>query len=421
MLYPQQIPVSRMIAGFLVCLSLGLSNSSCAVLQRLRPSGGESGGFSPDQVQTFPVSLKTLEAEPLKDTSLFIGTLEASQRVVLKPETEGRVTQIFTQAGDRLKPGDEILRLSPNRSEAAMSAAKATVAAARASKNSAQAQWRSSQARVAELNADMALQNAEFERISSLVAEGALSQQSLDQVIRDRDAAKAALNSARQQVIANEAVIRETEASLDQADAQVQSVEEDLKDTTLKAPIAGIVADLAVKQGDYVEAGDTLTTITDNRSLEIDLPIPVEYRDRLRLGLTVELRNYATEAVMAKGTIGFISPTVDATTQSILAKAKIQNPDGILRDAQQVEARIVWSENPGVLVPTEAIVRFGGQTFVFVAQTKDGKTIAEQRVVELGNLQGNAYQILTGLSAGEAIVISGMLNLADGVTIVSQP
>lgn len=421
MLYPQQIPVSRTIAGLLVCLSLGFSNSGCAVLQRLRPSGGESGGFSPDQVQTFPVSLKTLEAQPLKDTSLFIGTLEASQRVILKPETDGRVTQIFTQAGDRLSPGAEILRLSPNRSEAAMSAAKANVAAARASKNSAQAQWRSSQARVAELNADMALQNAEFERISSLVAEGALSKQSLDQVIRDRDAAKAALNSARQQVIANEAAIRETEASLDQAAAEVQSVEEDLKDTTVKAPIAGIVADLAVKQGDYVEAGDTLTTITDNRSLEIDLPIPVEYRDRLRSGLAVELRNYATEVVIAKGTIDFISPTVDATTQSILAKAKVQNPDGTLRDSQQVEARIIWSENPGVLVPTEAIVRFGGQTFVFVAKNQEGKTIAEQRVVELGDLQGNAYQIVSGLSAGEAIVISGMLNLADGVTIVSQP
>jgi RND family efflux transporter MFP subunit len=274
---------------------------------------------------------------------------------------------------------------------------------------------------VAELNADMALQNAEFERISSLVAEGALSKQSLDQVIRDRDAAKAALNSARQQVIANEAAIRETEASLDQAAAEVQSVEEDLKDTTVKAPIAGIVADLAVKQGDYVEAGDTLTTITDNRSLEIDLPIPVEYRDRLRSGLAVELRNYATEVVIAKGTIDFISPTVDATTQSILAKAKVQNPDGTLRDSQQVEARIIWSENPGVLVPTEAIVRFGGQTFVFVAKNQEGKTIAEQRVVELGDLQGNAYQIVSGLSAGEAIVISGMLNLADGVTIVSQP
>ena len=401
-------------------LSLSVGSSGCAVLQKMR--GGPPGGFSPDQVQVFPVTLKTLVEEPLENSSLFIGTLEASQRVEIKPEAAGRVTQVLIQPGDPVTPGKALLRLSPDRSEAALTAAQARVDAARAGKNTAEAQWRSSQARVQQLQADLDLQKTEFSRIENLVKEGALAQQSLDQVIRDRDAALAALNAAKQQVLANAAAVEEAKATLAQAEAGVRSVEEDLKDTTINAPIAGVVGNLDIKLGDYVEVGDTVTSITNNKTLEIELPIPVEYREQLKLNLPVQLRNYNSETVLAEGKVNFISPSVDSRTQSILVKAQVQNPNNTLQDAQQVESRVLWSKSPGILVPTETIVRFGGQTFIFVAQKKDGGEglVAEQRPITLGSLQGNAYQVVEGLKAGEQIVVSGMLNLSDGATIAVQ-
>ena len=408
----------------LLVTSLGFGGTSgCAMLQSLRPGGAEAqgGGFRPGDVQVFPVSTQRLEAQSLEDSSLFIGTLRAAQRVTLKPETDGRVTQIFVSPGDRLDPGDPIIRLSPTRSQAALTAAQANVSAAQASHTSATAQWRSSQAQVRQLEAEVALQNADFERISRLVQEGALAQQALDRVVRDRDTALASLTVAKEQVSANAALIEEAQAALEQANAQVLSVQEDLKDNTIVAPITGIVGDLAVKVGDYLETGDTLTTLTDNRSLELDLPIPVEYRDRLRTTLTVELRNYTNETIIGQGSIGFISPTVDNTNQSILAKATFQNSEGTLRDQQQVEARVIWGAQSGVIVPTEAVVRLGGQTFVFVTQAQGDKTIVEQRPVQLGTLQGNNYQVQDGLTAGEDVVVLGMLNLRDGAQVVIQP
>ncbi|MGA1133104.1 MAG: efflux RND transporter periplasmic adaptor subunit [Prochlorotrichaceae cyanobacterium] len=412
------MPSFRQVVPLMLLLSLG--SSGCALLQKIGGGGSSPGGFSPDQVQVFPVSLQTLAEEPVEDSSLFIGTLEAAERVVIKPETEGRIIEILVKPGDPVTPGKALLRLSPNRSEAALTAAQARVAAARAAKNTTEATRRSSQARVQELMADLALQTSEFARIDNLVKEGALAQQALDQVVRDRDAAEAALNAAKEQVLANAAAVEEAKAALAQAEAEVRSVQEDLADTTVNAPIAGVLGNLDVKQGDYVEVGDTLTTITNNQALEIELPVPVEYRERLKPNLVVELRDYSTETVLAEGQVDFVSPTVDNRTQSILVKAKVDNSEGTLQDAQQVEARILWSEAPGILVPTEAIVRFGGQTFIFVAKTEENALIAEQRPITLGNLQGNAYHVLEGLSAGEQIVVSGMLNLSDGATIMVQ-
>ena len=411
-------PSFHHVLPLLVVLSLG--SGGCAVLQKIGGGGGAPGGFSPDQVQVFPVSLKTLAAEPLEESSLFIGTLEASQRVEIKPEAAGRVTQVLVKPGDSVTPGKALLRLSPDRSEAALTAAEARVDAARAARNTAEAQWRSSQARVVELQADLELKKADFDRTSNLVKEGALAQQSLDQVVRDRDAALAALNAAKQQVLANAAAVEEAKAALAQAEAGVRSVQEDLQDTTVNAPIAGVVGDWDIKLGDYVEVGDTVTSITNNQTLEIELPIPVEYRDQLKLDLPVQLRNYSTETVLAEGKVNFISPSVDSRTQSILVKAEVANPKGTLQDAQQVEARVLWSKAPGILVPTETIVRFGGQTFIFVAKQQEDGLVAEQRPVTLGNLQGNAYQVLEGLEAGEQIVVSGMLNLADGAKLAVQ-
>jgi RND family efflux transporter MFP subunit len=451
-------------------LGLSLSSGGCAFVKGL--GGGAPQGFRPGQVKVFPVRLQTLDSQTLQDSSLFIGTLKAAQRVVLKPEAAGRITEVFVQPGAWLTVGEPLLRLSPTRSEASLTAAQSRVAAQRAAKNTQEAQWRSAQARVKQLEADVVLQNTQLNRIQKLVQEGAFAQQSLDQVIRDRDSALAALTAARQTVTAQAAAVQEAQASLAQALAEVQSVGQDLKDTTVNSPIVGIVGNLDLKVGDYVKVGDTLTTITNNKTLEIELPIPVEYRAKVQRDLPVEIRNYTTEnsfnnsfnnslnnslsnslsnsvnnslsnapqgslqsspksspksplnnastTTLTQGKIEFISPTVDATTQSILVKAKVDNPQGTLQDNQQVEARIIWETKPGILVPAEAIVRLGGETFIFVATQKEGRLIAQQRPIQLGQLQGNQYAVVSGLKAGEQIVVAGMLNLADGVAIQVQ-
>ncbi|MGK7956114.1 MAG: efflux RND transporter periplasmic adaptor subunit, partial [Crocosphaera sp.] len=149
---------------------------------------------------------------------------------------------------------------------------------------------------------------------------------------------------------------------------------------------------------------------------------PLEDAPRLQVGLPVEIINYQDQAV-TRGNISFISPNVTADSQLVLAKATFDRNNKALLNRQFIQARIIWQQRQGVLVPTTAVSRLGGQTFVFVAQANSSKEegatplIAEQRQVELGEIQGNNYQVISGLKPGEKIVTAGILRLRDGAPI----
>jgi multidrug efflux pump subunit AcrA (membrane-fusion protein) len=109
-----------------------------------------------------------------------------------------------------------------------------------------------------------------------------------------------------------------------------------------------------------------------------------------------------------------------------MAKASFPN-NGRLRDGQFVRARVIWQSEPGILVPTTAVTRVAGNPFIYVAETGkapsgESQQIARQRPVKLGAIQGNSYQVQSGLSPGDQIIVSGILNLSDGAPItIGQP
>jgi multidrug efflux pump subunit AcrA (membrane-fusion protein) len=127
------------------------------------------------------------------------------------------------------------------------------------------------------------------------------------------------------------------------------------------------------------------------------------------------------------GKVGFVAPNATADSQTILAKATFPNSSGRLLNRQSVQARVVWDKRPGILIPVTAVSRLGGKTFVFVAdagkQSPDGKSalVARQQPVDLGAIEGGNYQVTKGLKAGEKIVVSGLLNLTNGVPISIAP
>jgi RND family efflux transporter MFP subunit len=373
------------------------------------------------QPQALPVKLETIESGTLEESSQFVGTLEAQQRVVLRPETSGLVARILVSSGDRVASGAPVVELRPERSRAEVNSAIADVNVASAARNNAQAQLKALEAERISAAAEVELQNEEFERFSFLVAEGAQAERELDRVKRDRKAALAALNAADEQVRAARASLDEANAVLSRAGANADVAREDLQDTRILAPIAGVIGDIPIKIGDYVDSGDTLTTITQNQTLELRLSIPVEREAQLRVGLPVELTTAQANDPIVRGQIGFISPQVDTNSQSILAKASFPNPDGRLRDEQYVQALVIWDRQPGVLIPTTAISRLGGQTFVFVAQqSENNQLVARQKPIQLGSIQGNRYQVLEGVAPGEQLITSGILNLSDGAPIMPE-
>ena len=369
------------------------------------------------------VTAEQLQSRPVQSRSEFVGALEAQERVTVRPEVEGRISQLLVENGDRIAAGTPILQLIPDRPEAVVSSAIADIEVAKAARNTAQADLLEAEADRDSAVAERNLQDTEFSRTESLVSAGALAQQNLDQVVRNREAAIAALNAAERRIQAAQAQLEESAAGLRRAESQAEVATEDLSDYQIVAPIDGIVGDLPVKIGDYVSRGAELTTLTRNQSLDLRLSIPVERSAQLRPGLPVELRMESGDEPLVTGQISFVAARVEEGAQSVLAKATFPNPGGLLRDEQFVRATVIWEEQPGVMVPTTAISRVGGQSFVFVAESSDevdSGYVATQRPIQLGVIEGNRYQVIQGLFPGETLITSGILRLGDGAPVTLE-
>ncbi len=411
------------------------------------------GSQQPEAQAPPPVSVEVeaLDNGTVRASSEYVGRLEARQRVALAPRVDGRVIEIAVEEGEAVKQGDLIVELQLNREQGEVEAARAQVNIQQANLNNSEAELRAAEADVAaaeaaveQSKADLAEQQAELElartnqeRAKMLVEQGAESQQFLDNSTRDLNAAKAqtdalkaalnssqkTLNASRERAASARSAIAGEQAALRQAETRVDIASENLSFNRITAPIDGVVSNIQPKVGDFVDIGEQITSIIQDNALELNISVPIEQAAQLELGLPVEIVNRQKEAI-AEGDVSFIAPRADRSSQAVLVKAAINN-NGRLKDDSFARARIIWSEQPGILIPTEAVSRIGGQTFVFVAkeaEQEDGNQalVAEQRPVELGAIQGQSYQVISGLEPGEQLITSGILNLADGTPINTE-
>ena len=403
--------------------------------------------------QAVPVKLQTLETAKLIDSTEYVGTLEAQGRVSLAPRIDGRILNIFVIQGVQVKQGQSIFELEPTQQQEDVNAAtqavnveqarlgqvQAELKAAEADRARAAAEVEAAKADLQDAKAQVTLAEINIERSKMLVKGGALPQQDLDDRTREldgaiaqRDSRQETLNAAQKSLQAAErrveqslANINSQKATVKQAEAQLGSISQDLAFNTISAPISGVVGSLGEKKvGDFVNIGEQITTITNNQDFNLNIAIPTENRSRLKLGLPVEIVNEDGSPGI-RGEISFISPLVNQNTQSILTKVSFPNDDS-LKDRQYVRVNVVWSEQPGLLVPTTAITRLGGQRFVFVAkqgessQGEQQTLIAEQKPIQVGGIQGQSYQIVSGVEEGEQIAVTRILDLKDGTPITEE-
>ncbi|ACK67137.1 efflux transporter, RND family, MFP subunit [Rippkaea orientalis PCC 8801] len=421
--------------------------------------------------QSIPVKLQTLQPGTLIDSSQFVGTLEARERVNLAPSrTNGRIVRIFVKEGDVVSRGQKLVEIQPYQekedvraaignlqvAQADLRVAEAEYRQREAERDQAQAQVEQARANVARAEADVQDAQAEFTlaeqnypRSKFLYETGAVSKgdetRGLDQAIRNldtrqaqlksrlqiRDAEKAALQAAIDNFRASQKRVEQSFANIDsaksaivRAQGQLGSTSETLDYNFLTAPINGVVGSFIDKKvGDNVNVGEGITTLTDNQVFNLNVGIPTENRNRLRQGLPVEIINPdGTPGV--RGQITYIAPLVEQNAQAIQVKMTFRN-DGSLRDKQYVQVRVIWQQQPGVLVPTAAVSSLGGQKFVFMAQSGqsgNGKTslVAKQIPVKVGAIQGQSYQVISGLKPGDRIAVSRILDLRDGRPIQEE-
>jgi RND family efflux transporter MFP subunit len=322
-----------------------------------------------------PVKVETAKLVSVDDTTEYVATLKSRDTAVIMPQVEGVITDIFVHSGSRVSAGTSLMQIDPAKQQATLKTQEDTV-----------------KAKQAELIWDQ----QEFERNSGLYDAKVVSKQALDQA----------------------------RTALDQAKAQLQSLEAQVRQETVQlhyyrvtAPSAGIVGDIPVRVGDRVTTTTPLTTVDKPGSLEAYVYVPIERSSQLHSNLPVQIIDQSG-TVIAESRINFISPQVDSTTQTVLAKAPIANNNDKLRNAQFIHARIVWGSENRTVVPVLAVSRLGGQYFAFVAEQQDGKTVAHQKPLRVGDMTGNNYVVLEGIKPGDKIIVSGTQFLIDGAPVL---
>lgn len=338
-------------------------------------AGGAAGGAMPPM----PVEIVTLEAKPVEQTTEFVGTVKSRRSTDIQPQVEGFITRIVAKPGQRVGAGALLMEIDSR---------------------VPQAQLASLESVLAQREIDVTYARQEAERSAKLLKAGAASQM-------DADRAANALNGA--------------EAQLKTVQEQIRAARTDLGYYRVTAPTAGIVGDIPVREGDRVTKATKLTSIDANAGLEVYLNVPVQQAPKLKVGLPVRIVD-ETGATIAEEKIAFVSPSVDEQTQTVLVKTPVSVP-GTLRTEQYVRSYVIWTSEPGLMVPVTSVTRINGQWFAFVAMPgEDGKgLVAKQRSLELGPVIGNNYTVVSGLKAGERLIAGGIQKIRDGAPVQASP
>ena len=321
-----------------------------------------------------PVEAVALAPKPVERSSEYIATVKSRRSTTIQPQVEGFITEITSRPGQRVSRGTALMHIDSGRQQAAVASLESLRAA-----REAEVQWARQQA----------------DRLKKLFDAGAVSQQEYEQ-------AATAVQTSQAQLRAVEAQIREQQVELGYH--------------RVTAPTAGIVGDIPVRVGDRVTRSTVLTTIDENAGLELYINVPVAQATGLKPGLLVRIVDDAGQPI-ATSQVNFISPSVDTATQSVLVKAPLVSNTPFRID-QFVRTHVVWTNEPGLTVPLVAVTRINGQHFVFVAEKGEGgMTIAKQRAVQLGPVVGNDYVVLSGLTSGEQLIVSGVQKIGDGMPV----
>jgi RND family efflux transporter MFP subunit len=322
-----------------------------------------------------PVQAATVANSAVPMTETYVSTIKSRRSATMQPQVDGNLTRILVKSGDVVKAGQVLMQIDPLKQVA-------TVQSQQGTEQQQKALYQFNQS-------DMARQKQLFDS-------GIISKQAYEQALQ---------------------AFQNSKGAFDSASSLTNTQKEELKYYDIRAPFAGIVGDIPVHLGDYVSPTTVLTTVDVNNDLEAYIYLPTERATTVHNGLSVDLLDN-TGAVLTHSAIDFVSPEVDNGLQSVLAKAPIP-ASSHLRNGQLVNARVTFSTNQQPTVPVLAVVRIGGQSFVYVAapNPKGGGFIAHQAAVELGQPVGNLYPVVSGLKPGDRVILSGIQFLQEGVPV----
>ena len=334
-----------------------------------KPAGGAPGA-GPGGVGggTPGVEVVQVGTMRLQDDAEAVGTLRSRQSVTLRPEVSGRVASVAFTDGARVRKGQLLVQFDDTLQRAELSQAHAQLSIARAN----------------------------LKRNQELVAENFVARRVLD----------------------------ESQASLQVAEAQVALAQARLARMRITAPFDGTLGLRSVNLGDYVKDGADLVNLEDTSALTVDFRLPERYQSRIAAGQVVQVRLDALPGQNFSARVQAVDPLLDANGRSVSVRAVMPpSPKSELRPGMFARVTTIFSVNDAALVvPEEAVVPQAGKQFVF-RLVDEGEGDAKKRVsrrveVQLGVRRGSQVQVMSGLAAGDTVVVAGQQRLQkDGTPV----
>lgn len=337
------------------------------------PAPATTTSLTPPSVKLSAENVATATVTELRSGPAVSGQLTPAREATVRAQVGGSILTLTVDKGQPVRAGQVIAKITARDLEDAMSSAEAAVKSAETA---------------------LTVATSEQSRTSNLVKGGALA-------ARDLEQANNMVSNAQAMVAA--------------AKARQRNVWQQIDDTTVKAPFAGIVSDRPAHQGDVVSPGTPIVTIIDPSSMRLEASVPADQISQVRTGALVPFRVRGYPDQVFTGKVDRLSPTADPITRQVVVFVTLPNTGGRLIAGLFAEGRIDAEARQGIVVPMSAVDETGAAPTV--TRVRDGK--AERVAVTLGLRQGEVelIEIKTGIAAGDVVILGSSKAVAPGTPV----
>ncbi len=304
-----------------------------------------------------PVIVSEARIDRFEDRIEALGTLRANESIIISTTITETVSAIHFDDGDRVTAGQLLIEMTSAEEHALLEEAKVTVAEAA----------------------------RQYERVKSLHAQRQAPLSLLDERQREWEAAQ----------------------------ARVKAIEARLADRMIRAPFDGVLGLRNISLGALVEPNDVITTLDDISSMKLELPVPSRFLGMLRTGLPVVARTEAFPGREFHGRVNAIDTRVDPVTRSVMVRAQIPNPDGLLRPGLLMNIELSRDIRDNIVMPEEVLIPLGEKNFVFIVDEAGDNTVV-RREVRIGARRAGQVEILDGLRPGDKVISHGATRVRPG-------
>ncbi|WP_394136493.1 efflux RND transporter periplasmic adaptor subunit [Aliivibrio fischeri] len=308
--------------------------------------------------QSVAVLSEEVATHEISQSLSLIGKLKASESVVISPEVAGKIERIAVKANQNVRKGQLVVQLNDDKAIAAIKEARAY------------------------LN-DEKRKLTEFQRLAK---KNAITQTEIDG----------------------------QKASVDIAQARLDAANADLSDLHISAPFAGTVGFIDFSRGKMVSAGTELLTLDNLSVMQLDLQVPERYLSMLSVGMNVEAKSQAWENSVFSGKLIGVDSRINAETLNLRVRIEFPNKDLKMKPGMLMAATLDFPAINAPIIPVQALEYSGTKRYVYVIG-EDNKAIRTE--VTLGARVENRVVIASGLNVGDEIVVQGLVNMRDGVTV----